>query len=110
MSVDLTMELNKLPSIKNMLVITDHFMHYALAFVTKYQTAKTMAKVLYERFIAVFGMPAKLQSDCRANFTSALVEELCVTFGIQKYQTMAYHAQFNGQVELICCELPKHSK
>ena len=55
-SVESTMELNKPPSVKNMLVITDHFMHYALAVVTKDQMAKTVAKVLYERFIAVFGM------------------------------------------------------
>ena len=33
------------------------------------------------------------------NFTSALVEELCSAFGIQKCRTMAYHAQCNGQVE-----------
>ena len=98
-SVELTMEFNKPPSIKNVLVITDHFMHYALAVVTKDQMAKTVAKVLYKRFILAFGMPAKLLSDCGANFTSALVEELCAVFGIQKYQTMAYHAQCNGQVE-----------
>ena len=84
MSVELTMELNKPPSVKNVLVITDHFMHYALAVVTKDQTAKTVAKVLYERFISVFDMPAKLLSDCRAKFTSALVEKLCALFGIQK--------------------------
>ena len=30
---------------------------------------------------------------------SALVEELCTTFGIQKCQTTAYHPQCNGQVE-----------
>ena len=84
MSVESTMELNKQPSIKNVLVITDHFTHYALAVVTKDQMAKTVAKVMYERFIAVFGMPAKLLSDFRANFTSALVEELCAVFGFQK--------------------------
>ena len=78
------MELNKPPSIKNVLVITNHFMHYTLAVVTKDQIAKTVAKVLYARFIAVFSMPAKLLSDRRANFTLALVEELCTTFGIQK--------------------------
>ena len=82
MSVELTMELNKPPSIKNVQMITDHFMHYALA--TKDQTVKTVAKVLYERFIAVFGMPTKLLSDHGAKFTLGLVEELCVTFGIQK--------------------------
>ena len=93
------MELNKPPSVKNVLVITDHFMRYALAVLTKDQMAKTVAKVLYKRFISVFGMPAKLLSDYGANFTSALVEELCATFGIQKCQTTAYHVQCNGQVE-----------
>ena len=70
------MELNRLPSIKNVLVIMDHFTHYALELVIKDQTAKMVVKVLYERFIAIFGMPAKLLNDCGANFTSALVEEL----------------------------------
>ena len=65
---------------KNILVITDHFTHYALAIVIKDQTAKTMAKVLYERFIMVFSAPTKLLSDQGANFTSVPVEELCAMF------------------------------
>ena len=89
-SVESTMELNKPTSVKNVLVITDHFMHYAMAVITKDQTAKTVVKVLYERFITVFGMPAKPLSDRGANFTSALVEELCA-FGIQKCQITVYH-------------------
>ena len=44
-------------------------------------------------------MPLKLLSDRSANFTSALVEELCAAFGIQKCRTTAYHAQCNGWVE-----------
>ena len=93
------MELNQPPSVKNILVITDHFMRYSMAFVTKDQKAKTLTRILYERFISVFGMPAKLLSDRGANFTSTLVEELCSAFGIQKCRTTAYHAQCNGQVE-----------
>ena len=85
--------------VKNVLVMTDHFMRYALAVVTKDQMAKTVAKVFYERFIAVFRAPAKLLSDRGANFMSALVEELCSAFGIQKCRTTAYHMQCNGQVE-----------
>ena len=80
-------------------MITDHFTHYALAVVTKDQMVKMVENVLYERFIAIFGAPAKLLTDHGANFTLALVEELCATFGIQKCQTMAYHTQCNGQVE-----------
>ena len=78
--------------------MTSHFTRYALAVVTKDQTAKTVVKVFYERFIAIFGVPAGLLSDRGANFTSALVEELCSAFGIQKCRTMAYHAQCNRQV------------
>ena len=93
------MELNKLLSVKNVLVITNHFTCYPLAVVTKDQRAKTVAKFLYKWFIAVFDTPAKLLSDSGANFTSALVEELCATFSIQKCQTTMYHMQCNGQVE-----------
>ena len=84
---------------RNVLVITDHFMRYALVVVMKDQTTKTVAKVFYECFIAVFGAPTKLLNDRGANFTSTLVEELCAAFGIQKCQTTTYHAQYNGQVE-----------
>ena len=84
---------------KNILVMTDHFTRYALAVVTKDQMAKTVVKVFYKHFIAVFGVPAKLLSNRGANFMSALVEELCSAFGIQKCRTTAYHAQCNGQVE-----------
>ena len=62
-SVESTMELNKLPSMKNVLVMMDHFTCYALAIIMKDQMAKTMVKVLYDRFIVVFGASAKLLSN-----------------------------------------------
>ena len=82
-SIESTMELNKSLVVKNALVITNHFMRYTLAVVTKDQTAKTVTKVFYEHFVAVFGAPVKQLSDRGANFTSTLVEELCAAFGIQ---------------------------
>ena len=65
-------------------MITDHFTRYALVVVTKDQTTKTVTKVFYEHFIVVFWVPMKLLSDRGANFMSALVEELCAAFSIQK--------------------------
>ena len=97
--IESRMGLNKPLVVKNILVITDHFTRYALVVVAKDQTTKTIAKLFYKCFIAVFGVPTKLLNDRGANFTSALVEELCAAFGIQKCQTTAYHAQCNGQVE-----------
>ena len=76
-SIESMMELNKPPMVKNVLMMMDHFMRYALAVVMKDQTAKTVAKVFYEHFIAVFRVPTKLLSNRGANFTSTLVEELC---------------------------------
>ena len=110
------MELDKPPVVKNIFVITDHFTRYALAVMTKDQTTKTVMKVFYEHFIAVFGVPTKLLSDRGANFTSALVEELCAAFSIQKCRTTTYHAQCNGQVErfyqMLFCMIGKlvHNK
>ena len=98
-SVESTKELNRPPSVKKVLVITSDFTHHAMAVITKDQTAKAVVKVLYERFIVVFGMPAKLSSDLGAKFSSTLVEELRAVFGIQKFPTTAYHVQCNGQVE-----------
>ena len=98
-SIESTMELNKPPVVKNVLMMMDHFMRYALVVVMKSQTAKMVTKVFYEHFIAVFGVPVKLLSNRGVNFTSTLVEELCAAFGIQKCRTTAYHAQCNIQVE-----------
>ena len=70
-SIESTMELNKPPVVKNILVMTDHFSRYTLVVVTKDQTAKTVVKVFYKRFIAVFGAPTKLLSDRGVNFTSS---------------------------------------
>ena len=113
-SIKTDMELNKPPGVKNVLIITNHFMRYAMAFVKKDQTAKTVARVLYKWFITIFGVPAKLLSDRGANFTSRLVKELCSKFGIQKCCTISYHAQCNGQVErfhqTLFCMLGKLTK
>ena len=81
-SIEMDMELNKTPGVKNVLIITNHFTRYAMAFIMKDQTAKTVARMLYEKFITVFEVPAKLLSDWGANFTSRLVEELCSAFSI----------------------------
>ena len=98
-SIETTMGPNQLLSVKNVLVLMDHFTRYAMAFITKYQKAKTVVHILYERFISVFGAPAKLVSDSGGNFMSTLVEELCSAFHIQKCRMTAYHVQCNGQVE-----------
>ena len=49
--------------IENVLVVTDHFSRYAQAFPTTNQTAKTTAKILFDKFIVHYGFPARIHSD-----------------------------------------------
>ena len=95
-SIETTLEPNQAPRIANILVFQDHFMKHMLAYVTPDQTAKTIAKFLYQGYISIFGAPARLLSDRGANFMSNVIEEMCKILGIKKLQTTPYHPQTNG--------------
>ena len=100
-SIETTLELNKSPKVTNVLVFQDHFMKHVLAYVTPIQTAKTIAKFLYQGYISVFGAPARLLSDRGANFMSSVINEMCKILSMKKLQTMPYHPQTNGLVERL---------
>ena len=96
-SIETTMGLSQPPSVKNVLVLTDHFTRYAMAFVTKDQKEK----LLHE-----FSMSdSSLCLVCLLNYsvtevqTSPLhwLKSSVLPFGIQKYRTIAYHVQCNGK-------------
>ena len=55
---------------EDILVITDHFSRYAQAIPTRNQTAKTMARALFDNFIVHYGFPARIHSDQCQNFES----------------------------------------
>ena len=98
-SIETTLEPNQSPRVANVLVFQDHFMKHILAYVTSDQTAKTVAKFLYQGYISFFGAPARLLSDRGVNFMSSVIEEMCKILGMKKLQAMAYHPQTNGLVE-----------
>ena len=50
-----TLEWNQSPRVANVLVFEDHFTKHVLAYVTPNQTAKTIAKFLYQGYISIFG-------------------------------------------------------
>ena len=55
---------------ENVLVITDHFTRYAQAYVTRTQTAQTIAKTLWDKFIIHYGLPKKILTNQGRNFES----------------------------------------
>ena len=98
-SIETTLELNQSCKVANVLVFQDHFMKHVLAYLTPNQTAKTIAKFLYQGYISIFGAPARLLSDRCANFMSSVIDQMCKTLDMKKLWTMPYHPQTNGLVE-----------
>lgn len=83
----------------DVLVISDHFTRMAQAFTCKDQTAKQMARVLWDRYFCVYGFPERIHSDQGANFGSGLVSALLRVSGVRKSHTTPYHPMRNGSVE-----------
>ena len=100
-SIKTTLELNKQPKVANVFVFQDHFTKHVLAYVTPNQTARTVARFLYQGYISIFGVLARLLSDQYANFMSSVIDELCKILGMNKLCTTPYHPQTNGLVERL---------
>ena len=83
----------------DVLVITDHFTKMSHAFPCQDQTAKKVAKKLWDGFFCVYGFPQRLHSDQGANFESELIAELLELAGVNKSRTSPYHPMGNGGTE-----------
>ncbi|KAJ8362598.1 hypothetical protein AAFF_G00367730 [Aldrovandia affinis] len=79
----------------DVLVITDHFTKLAHAFPCQDQTAKKVAKKLWDNFSCVYGFPQRLHSD----FQSELIAELLELAGVGQSRTSPYHPMGNGGTE-----------
>ena len=98
-SIEITLELNRLPIVANAIVLQDYFMKHVMAYVTPDQTGKTVAKFLYQGYISIFKAQTRLLSNWGVNFTSIIINEMCKLLGMRKLWTMLYHPQMNGLVE-----------
>uniref|UniRef100_A0A3Q1FAW3 Gypsy retrotransposon integrase-like protein 1 n=1 Tax=Acanthochromis polyacanthus TaxID=80966 RepID=A0A3Q1FAW3_9TELE len=83
----------------DVLVITDHFSKMAHAFPCRSQSAKHVARRLWDDFFCVYGFPKRIHSDQGPNFESRLLKELLEMAGVQKSHTTPYHPMGNGVTE-----------
>uniref|UniRef100_A0A8C7ZJZ8 Gypsy retrotransposon integrase-like protein 1 n=1 Tax=Oryzias sinensis TaxID=183150 RepID=A0A8C7ZJZ8_9TELE len=81
------------------LVVTDHFTKMAHAFPCRNQSAKQVAKKLWDNVFCIYGFPERIHSDQGANFESELLSELLRLSGVAKSHTTAYHPMGNGGTE-----------
>lgn len=98
---------------KYLLTMTDRATRWIEAVAITDQTAKTVAKVFWDTWVARFGSPLMIVTDQGSNFESSLFREISQMFGIKVQHTTAYHPQSNGMIErwhrtlkaALCCRL-----
>ncbi len=83
----------------DVLVVTDHFTKLAHAFPCANQTAKQVARKLWDHIFCVYGFPERIHTDQGANFESGLIAELLKLSGVVKSHTTAYHPMGNRGTE-----------
>ncbi len=79
--------------------MTDHFTKLTHAFPCINQTAKQIARKLWDHVFCVYGFPKCIHMDQGAHFESELIAELLVLSGVSKSGTTAYHPMGNGITE-----------
>ena len=89
---------NKLRSV-DVLVLTDHFIKLAHAFPCSNQTAKQVARKIWDKVFCVYRFAEHIHTDQGANFESELITELLKLSGVAKSHTTAYHPMGNGGTE-----------
>ena len=76
---------------ENILVITDAFTKFSLAVCTPNQTAKTVAKILVEKWFHIYGVPSRIHSDQGRCFDSNIIKALCKMYGVEQSFTSPYN-------------------
>ena len=84
---------------ENVLDITDSFTKFSLAVCTPNQTAKTVAKVLVEKWFYVYGIPSQIHSDQGRCFDSNIIKALCKMYGVEQSFTSPYNPHGNAFCE-----------
>ena len=79
---------------KYILVICDYFTKFVLAYALQGMTAEDAIK-----YCLIFGIPEAVLTHRGTNFTSQLIESLCVRFDVHTLRTTAYHQQADGITE-----------
>ena len=90
---------------ENILVLTDAFTKFSQVFVTPNHKAITVTKILVERWLYVYGIPACIHSDKGLSLDNEIMSHLYAMCGVVQSTTMPYNLQGNAPTERLNCTL-----
>lgn len=101
-ALDITGPLPPAPNgYRYILGVIDYFSKFPMLIPLKTADARSVADVLFKRWISVFGVPWSIHSDRGTCFESELFKELCQIMGIKKTRSAPYYPQSDGLVERL---------
>ena len=81
---------------KYILSCEDEFTRFVTAHPLPNKEATTVAAVLLDKHLSIFGMPECIRSDNGKEFSSKVMDHLCDRLNIRKTNTPAYNPQSNS--------------
>jgi transposase InsO family protein len=84
---------------KYILSCQDQLSKYLISIAIPNQEAETIARVLVDNVITVFGSPGSILTDCASNFTGEIMRHLCRLLKISKIKTTPFRPQSNASIE-----------
>ena len=84
---------------ENILVLKDAFSKFSQAFVTNNQKALTVAKILVDKWLNVYGIPSQIHSDLGRSFDNEIISNFCKMYRIRQSTTTPYNLHRNFQCE-----------
>ncbi|GFX70239.1 hypothetical protein TNCV_4616761 [Trichonephila clavipes] len=96
--------IGKLPPSEGMqycLICIDRFSCWMEAIPIPEITAEIVGRAFYEKWICMFGVPAKLVTDQGRQFEAELFRSIAAVCGAKVDHTTSYHPQCNGKVERL---------
>ena len=98
---DITGPLPNCEGYSYILGIIDVFSRYIALIPLKNISAKTVTEIIFERWIAYFGIPRIIHSDNGTQFKSEIMKELCNKLQIKQSFSAPYYHQGNGLIERV---------